>query len=307
LGELPPGDIEIAVAWSSLNYKDALAATGHPGIAGRFPHVPGIDAAGWITSSTDPRFLVGHSVIVTGYELGAGRWGGWSELVRVPADWVVPLPTGLTLREAMILGTAGFTAAQCVRELLRNEVLASSGAVIVTGATGGVGCLAVKLLAKLGYEVVAATRKKNAHEWLRQLGAKQVIDSAELIDDGKKPLLTAKWSGAVDTVGAETLAHIIRSTVPNGCVAACGLVGGSSLPVTVYPFILRGVRLAGVSSSLCPMPARLDIWNRLSSAWKLDGLDGLSTEVSLSDLRPKLSEILNGQVRGRVLVRVSGD
>jgi putative YhdH/YhfP family quinone oxidoreductase len=307
LHELPDGEVDIDVAWSSLNYKDALAATGHTGVAGKLPHVPGIDAAGNVVASKDSAWQPGQPVLVTGYELGAGRWGGWAERIRVPQDWVVPLPSGISMRQAMTLGTAGFTAAQCVRELIRNEVGPQSGPIIVTGSTGGVGCLAVKLLTKLGYQVVAATRKTDSHDWLRTLGAQRVIDSAELSDDLQKPLLSSKWAGAVDTVGGAVLSGLIRSTIPNGCVSACGLVGGNVLSLTVYPFILRGVRLAGVSSSLCPMPARLDIWNKLAGPWRLDELESLATVVNLRQLKVKVHEILEGRIRGRVIVSIRGE
>ena len=303
--DLPLGDVEIAVAYSSLNYKDALAATGHPGVARKLPHVPGIDAAGTVLQSSHSRFVSGQPVIVTGYELGAGHWGGWSERIRVPAEWVVPLPDSMTLRTAMIYGTAGFTAAQCVRELIRNEVSPDCGDVVVTGATGGVGCLAVAILSKLGYRVTASTGKIDASDWLRDLGAVAVVGRDDILNDPKRPLSSVRFQGGVDTVGGETLASVLRSVDVNGCVAACGLVGGVDLPTTVYPFILRGVRLAGITSSLCPMNQRLDIWNKLSSDWAIENIEELATEISLDELPVHVETILAGKTQGRVLVSVS--
>ncbi len=306
LSNLPEGDVLIRVAWSSLNYKDALAATGHAGVARTFPHVPGIDAAGVIDQSSVASLKPGDEVIVTGYELGAGRWGGWSEYIRVPADWVVPCPAGLTLREAMVLGTAGFTAAQCVRAL-RLHTVTSEGPIVVTGATGGVGSLAVQLLGQLGYEVVAVTGKLSAHQWLRELGAARVVSREQLTDDGDsaRPLCSARWAGAVDTVGGPVLSLLLRSTRVNGCVAACGMVGGSDLPMTVYPFILRGVTLAGITSANCPRAARLDIWNQLAGPWKLNTLDSLATEANLGNLPSFVQQILESRIRGRVIVNLT--
>lgn len=303
--DLPPGDVEIVVKYSSLNYKDALAATGHPGVVKNLPHVPGIDAVGNVLCSSDDRFAVGQAVIVTGYELGAGQWGGWSERIRVPAEWVVPLPNGLDMRTAMAYGTAGFTAAQSVRELIRNDVLPDGGAVVVTGATGGVGSLAVAILAKLGYRVTASTGKPDASEWLRSLGATDVVGRDDVLNDSKRPLSSVRFQGGIDTVGGATLASVLRSVDVNGCVAACGLVGGIELPVTVYPFILRGVRLAGITSSLCPMNHRIDIWDKLSNEWSIDDMESITTEITLAELPGQIEKILSGMIQGRILVAVS--
>lgn len=302
LRELPAGEVTIAVQWSSLNYKDALAATGNPGVAPNLPHVPGIDAAGVVEVGTD-RFPAGTNVIVTGHDLGGKHWGGWAERIRVPEDWVVSLPNGLTLREAMIIGTAGFTAAQCVRELLRNEVPPNDKPVLVTGATGGVGSLTVKLLSQLGYRVTAMTGKQEAHEWLRSLGASEVASRDVLDTVASRPLLPVRFSGGVDTVGGPALKSLLKSVDVNGCVAACGMVGGSELNMSVFPFILRGVRLAGITSALCPMDERLRIWERLAGPWKLRDLDCVATEVSLDDLPPQIDRILGGKIRGRVVVK----
>ena len=304
--DLPAGDVLVRVAFSSLNYKDALAAQAHPGVVRKLPHVPGIDAAGTVAESGDSRFKAGDQVVITGYELGAGQWGGWAELVRVPADWIVPLPAGLSLEEAMILGTAGFTAAQCVQAIQLNEVNPSSGEIVVTGSTGGVGCLAVKMLAKLGYTVVAVTGKPQLESRLKQWGATRVIGRGEVNNSSDKPLLGARWAGAVDTVGGSTLTTLIRETMPYGVVAACGLVGGIDLPLTVHPFILRGVTLAGIGSAMLRSDRRLEIWRKLSSDWRLDDLESLATTIGLSQLEEHVQRILRGEITGRTVVALPG-
>jgi putative YhdH/YhfP family quinone oxidoreductase len=300
--DLPPGEVLVRVQFSSLNYKDALAAQAHPGVVRKLPHVPGIDAAGTVAESTDPRYKPGDAVVITGYELGAGQWGGWAQYVRVPADWVVPLPAGLSLQETMILGTAGFTAAQCVQAIQLNGVTPADGEIVVTGSTGGVGCLAVKILAKLGYKVVAVTGKPQLEPRLKEWGASRIISRSDVLNTTDRPMLAAKWAGAVDTVGGDTLTTIIRETKPYGVVSACGLVGGANLPLTVHPFILRGVTLAGIGSSLLPYDRRLEIWNKLSGPWRLDGLQSLATTVKLPQLEDQIQRILRGDVVGRTLV-----
>lgn len=303
--QLPVGDVLIRVSWSSLNYKDALSAGGHPGVAGPLPHVPGIDAVGEVESSTDDRYQPGDAVLVTGYELGAPAWGGWSEFIRVPADWVVRLPEQLSPRAAMILGTAGFTAAQCVGELQTNGVQPGDGPVLVTGATGGVGGMAVRLLSKLGYEVHAVSGKASAVERLKKLGAAEVHGRAVLQDNPKRPLLSAKWNGGVDTVGGDMLVALLKSTKIGGCVSACGLVAGDQLGMTVYPFILRGVKLAGVTSSSCPRPAREWIWQQLSGDWQVELPEDWVEEVALADVSAAIERIQRGEIAGRVVVRVA--
>ncbi len=305
LADLPPGDVLVRVHYSSLNYKDALASQAHPGIVRKLPHVPGIDAAGIVVESNSAQVQPGQEVVITGYELGAAQWGGWAEYVRVPADWVVPLPVGLSLKQAMILGTAGFTAAQCVHAIQLNGIAPIDGEIVVTGATGGVGCLAVKLLAKLGYSVVAVTGKPNLHARLIQWGANRVIGRDELLEDNSKPLLGSRWAGAVDAVGGQTLATIIRETKNYGVVAACGLVGGVELPLTVHPFILRGVTLAGIGSGALPHDRRLEIWHKLSDLWRLDGLESLTTTIGLDDLEEYIRRILAGQIVGRTVVAMA--
>jgi acrylyl-CoA reductase (NADPH) len=304
LDELPPGEVLIRVRFSSLNYKDALASQANPAVVRRLPHVPGIDAAGEVVESSNSRFQPGQQVVVTGYELGAGEWGGWSQYVRVPADWVVPLPEGLSLYESMVLGTAGFTAAQCANAIQLNHVPPDAGEVVVTGSTGGVGCLAVLLLAKLGYTVVAVTGKRALENQLRQWGAGRVVDRSEVVKQSDKPLLTGRWASAVDTVGGQTLATLLRETENYGVVAACGLVGGVDLPLTVHPFILRGVTLAGISSVNLPYDRRIEIWRKLSHEWRIEGLERVATTIRLEQLDETIAKILRGEIVGRTVVEL---
>ena len=300
--ELPEDDVLVRVAYSSLNYKDALACQGHPGVVRTFPHVPGIDCAGTVVESGSEAFLPGDEVLVTGYELGAGHWGGFSQYVRMPADWIVSLPPGLSMREAMIYGTAGFTAAQCVTAIVERGIGPAGGPVAVTGATGGVGSLAVAILAKLGYKVAAVTGKADQHELLRRLGASEILSRDDVNDVSDRPLLAARWAAAVDTVGGRSLATVLRSIEHRGCVAACGLVAGADLAVSVYPFILRGVTLAGIDSAKCPRPERLEMWDKLAGPWRVDLLEEIAREATLDELPDRVQQILAGQMVGRTLV-----
>lgn len=305
LDDLPKVDapsVCVAVRWTALNYKDALAATGHPGIVRHFPHVPGIDVVGEVIDSDDPRFRPGQTVIVTGYELGTSRHGGWSQQIRVPADWIVPLPAELSPRDAIILGTAGFTAAQCVQSLQHNGVQPDSGPVVVTGASGGVAGIAIQILSRLGYDVVAVTGKTDQHPRLKGWGAGEVVDRKTFVETSTRPLLSARFAGAVDTVGGTTLETLLRTLSYRGCVAACGLAGGHQLQTTVYPFLLRGITLAGIDSAMCPMSLRLDIWNRLANTWKPTALDDMATEISLDDLPAAVDSMLAGKHSGRSIV-----
>jgi putative YhdH/YhfP family quinone oxidoreductase len=299
---LPEGDVVIEVAYSSLNYKDALACQGHPGVVREFPHVPGIDCAGRVVESAADDYRPGDEVLVTGYELGAGHWGGFAAFVRVPAEWIVRLPGGLSVREAMIYGTAGFTAAQCVTAIVDRGIEPGRGPVVVTGATGGVGSLAVAILAKLGYEVAAVTGKGDHHDWLKQLGARQILGRGDVVDNSDRPLLAARWSAAVDTVGGRPLATILRSMQHHGCVAACGLVAGAELAMSVYPFILRGVTLAGIDSAKCPRRERLEMWQKLAGPWRVENLDAMAEEVTLDELPERVERILTGGIVGRTIV-----
>jgi len=294
--------VSIAVEFSSLNYKDALACQGHRGVVGRLPHVPGIDCAGTVVQSDSSDFRPGDAVLVTGYDLGAARWGGYAGLVRVPAEWLVKLPPGFTPRDAMLYGTAGFTAAQCVMAI-EGRVAPDAGDVVVTGATGGVGVYAVALLAKLGYRVTAITGKPQHEPLLRELGAAEVLGRDAVADDSGKPMLAERWAAAVDTVGGAPLAVIVRSLRYRGVVAACGLVAGTELPLSVYPFLLRGVTLAGIDSAKCPREPRLEVWRRLTGPWRVDLPDELVTTVTLPGLPEAVERILRGGVAGRTLVR----
>jgi len=303
IADLPPGEVLIQVHYSSLNYKDALSATGHPGVTKKFPHIPGIDAAGVVVSSTGSQFQPGDAVIVTGFDQGMNTWGGFAEYVRVPAAWVIPLRESMTLRESMILGTAGLTAGLCIQALQQNGVTPDSGEVLVTGSTGSVGSLAIAILAKLGYTVVAVTGKSAQHNYLKALGATTILAREDLEDRDRKPLLKGRWAGVVDTVGGNILATAIKSTKYGGCVTACGLVAGADLPTTVYPFILRGVRLIGIDSAECPIPLRTTLWQHLAKDWKPVNLEEMATEIQLAQLPEKIAAMLQGENVGRVLVK----
>ncbi len=302
--ELPAGDVLVRVAYSSLNYKDALAATGHPGVSKIFPHVPGVDAAGVVAASETPEFAAGDRVIVTGFDMGANRWGGYAEYIRVPREWIVPLPAGLTLRESMMLGTAGFTAGLCVDALQKHQVSPDRGEVIVTGASGGVGSMAVAILASLNYQVAAVTGKPAAGEYLRSLGAARILAREEVDDPSGRPLLSARWAGGVDTVGGNILSTILRSTRHSGCVAACGLAASNALPITVFPFILRAVTLAGIDAAWGSIPLRHEIWQRLAAAWKPSQLERMSQFIDMAQLPKYVDDILAGRITGRVVVKI---
>lgn len=302
----PAASMWVRVKWSSVNYKDLMAADGNSGIVKKLPHVPGIDSAGEVLEDASGRFSPGDEVLVTGHRLGAPDWGGWSEEICVPAEWAVPRPGDLSLREAMILGTAGFTAAQAFAAFERNEVSPDDGPIVITGATGGVGSLALMLAKRLGYHAIASTGKAEEHAArLKELGAAEVVDRGVFGQEDPKPLGPSAYAGGIDAVGGRTLVNLIRQTKYRGCVAAYGLVGGTDLPLTVYPFLLRGVTLAGVASADCPMPERLRIWDLLAGRWRLDGLDGLAREVSLEQLPAALDEMRNSANLGRFVVRVS--
>jgi len=307
LDELREGEVLFRVAYSSLNYKDALGATGHPGINRVFPNIPGVDAAGIVAQSGVYEHVPGDAVVVTGFDMGTNRWGGWAEYVRVPQEWIVPLPHGMSLRESMILGSAGFTAGLCVGALEKHDVVPESGEVVVTGASGGVGSIAVALLAKLGYRVAAVTGKVGAHDLLRRLGAQEILPREAVDDRSGKALLSGRWAGAVDTVGGNTLATILRATRHGGCVAAVGLAGGNDLPITVYPFILRGVVLAGIDAAWCPLPLRHKTWARLAGPWRLDCLSQISQFIQLDALPARIEAILAGRITGRVVVEICGE
>jgi acrylyl-CoA reductase (NADPH) len=304
IDDLPPGELLIRVQYSSLNYKDALSATGNKGVTRTYPHTPGIDAAGIVVQSTSPDFQVEHPVIVTGYDLGMNTPGGFGQYIRVPAQWAVPCPPGLTLYESMAFGTAGFTAAIGIHKLRQNDITPDSGPVLVTGATGGVGSVAVAILAKLGYRVAAVSGKPESKPLLTDLGAGEILTRQEAVDTSGRPMVKARWAGVVDTVGGEILATAIRSARYGGVVTCCGLVAGVDLPITVFPFILRGVSLLGVDSVNFPADTRRTLWQHLAGDWKIDNLERLTTELALSGLDDRIDRILKGGLTGRTVVRL---
>ena len=299
--DLPAGELLIEVKYSSLNYKDALSASGNKGVTRKYPHTPGIDAAGVVVTSSTSQFGAGDQVIVTGFDLGMNTAGGFGQYISVPASWAVKMPQGMTLKESMAYGTAGLTAALCVMRLMAFGLTKDSGEVLVTGATGGVGSVAVGILAKLGFNVVAATGKTDKKDFLTQLGAKAIISRDEANDTSGRPLQKGRWAGVVDAVGGNILATAIKSAKYGGLVAACGNAMSADLAVSVYPFILRGVSLLGVDSVEVPMNTRLRTWQKLAQDWKLD-VSGFVSECALEELSPKIDLVLKGGIRGRVVV-----
>jgi acrylyl-CoA reductase (NADPH) len=302
--DLPEGELLLRIEYSSINYKDALALSPTGGIVRSYPHVPGIDLAGVVESSASPLFRPGDRVLVTGYELGVSHYGGYAEYARIPAAWAVPIPDGLTSREAMAIGTAGLTAALSIQALQDNGVKPGDGPVLVTGATGGVGSMAVSILSRLGYEVTASTGKQEKHNQLITLGASQVISRSELLPEKVRPLDKQLWSGAVDCVGGASLPYILSTTRYGGTVAASGLTGGAGWAATVYPFILRGVRLIGIDSVYAPMELRQLLWGRLASEWKPNALQDLTREITLEQVPETAAQLLEGRSAGRTIVRV---
>jgi acrylyl-CoA reductase (NADPH) len=305
LEDIPAGDVVMKVAYSSVNYKDGLASIPNGKIVRSYPFIPGIDLAGTVVSSKDHRFSEGDEVIATSYEIGVSHFGGYSEYARIPGDWIVPLPDGLTLREAMVFGTAGFTAALSVHRLEENGLSPEKGKVLVTGATGGVGSVAVAMLAKRGYHVVASTGKESEHEFLMEIGASEVISREELIGEKIKPLDKQLFAGAVDPVGGKTLSAILSKLDYNGSAAVSGLTGGTDVATTVFPFILRGINLLGIDSVYCPMETRKLLWQRMATDLKPEGLlETIQNEVTLEELPNVLSAILKGENRGRTIVKI---
>jgi putative YhdH/YhfP family quinone oxidoreductase len=305
ISELPEGDVVVQVQYSSLNYKDVLSATGNRGVTRNYPHTPGIDAAGIVADSTHKEFNAGDKVIVTSYDLGMNTSGGFGQYIRVPAGWVVPLPEGLTIRESMVYGTAGFTAALSVWQMITNEVSPEDGDILVSGATGGVGSIAVSILSKLGYSVTAVNGVVDETDYLIQIGAKEVISIDEATDKSGRPMLKSRWAGSIDTVGGEILTTTIKSTNFGGTVTSCGNVASPDLPLTVYPFILRGVKLIGIDSQNCPMRVRKKIWEKIASEWKIEWLKTLTTEASFDELDSKIDLMLNGKHIGRTIIKMT--
>ena len=304
INDLPDYDTLIKVSYSSLNYKDALSASGNKGVTKVYPHTPGIDAAGIVVESKNPNLKSGTEVIVTGYDFGMNTSGGYQEYIKVPSEWVIPLPKNMTLKESMIYGTAGLTAAISVYKLVvKGEVKPEDGEILVTGATGGVGSIAVKILSNLGYNVVGVTGKVEENDFLLNLGAKRVIKRSE-VDDTFRPMLKGVYAGAIDTVGGNILSTAIKSLKYNGVITTCGNVAGASFKSSVYPFIIRGVTLYGVDSVQISSSEREILWNKLSTEWKIEDLEKLYTEVMLEELNEKIELVLKAKNKGRVVVKL---
>ena len=301
--ELPEGDLLISVKYSSLNFKDGLSATGNPRVTSSYPNTPGIDASGIVLDSSHPNFKAGDEVIVIGFDLGMGTSGGFAERIRIPANWAVKCPPGLTLHSSMVIGTAGFTAAECVQKLEHSGMTNKSGPVMVTGATGGVGSVAVKLLSLLGYEVTAVTGKKDKIDWLINLGATSVISREEALEGTTKPILAEKWGGVVDTVGGDILFNGIKSLRYGCSLAACGLVASPSFNGSVLPFILRNVNLLGIDSVQLPIQEKEVIWKKLGDEWLLD-LSELEEVLTLDDISGAIDRILAGEMIGRGVIHL---
>lgn len=300
--DLPDHDVLVRVHYSSLNYKDALSASGNRGITKNYPHTPGVDAAGIVENSCDSRFNPGDKVIVTSYDLGMNTPGGFGEYIRVPGDWIVPLPDGLSLKESMMIGTSGLTAAIGLEKIISQRIQANEGSVLVTGATGGVGSFAVALLSHLDFKVIAVTGKPDQKEWLLNIGAADVISRKDVTAVPGKPLLSSRWVAAIDTVGGTMLDAVIRQTAHNGVVTCCGNILGHQLETSIYPFILRGVSLMGIDSGIALMGDRKRIWNRLAAEWKLPALNALTTTCTPQELPGEIHKMLNGKQTGKKVV-----
>lgn len=303
LSDLMEGDVVVAVSHSTVNYKDGLVLTGRSPVVRKFPMIPGIDLAGTVETSSHPNFKPGDKVLLNGYGLSETHYGGYSEYARVKGDWLVPLPNAFTPAQAMAIGTAGYTAMLCVLALEDAHVMPANGPVVVTGASGGVGSVAIAILAKLGYSVIASTGRPEEEAYLKSLGASEIIPRTELSGD-PRPLAKERWAGAVDTVGSRTLANVIAATKYGGAVAACGLAGGLDLPTSVAPFILRGVSLLGIDSVQLPMPRRLEAWERLASDLDMKKLESMTHTIKLAGVRKAAEDILAGKVRGRLVVEI---
>ena len=301
--DLPAGEVLIQVHYSSLNYKDALSSSGNRGVTRHYPHTPGIDASGIVAASTDPDFKAGDPVVVTSYDLGMSIDGGFGEYIRVPAKWILPLPEGLSLQETMIYGTAGFTAAQSFWELKSAGCKPENGLVLVTGAAGGVGSIAVRLLLNSGYEVAATSGHDTEKALLKELGVQQILDREEMVDLGNRPLLKPQWNGVIDNVGGIPLATALKTTKPGGVITTCGNVAGAELSTTVFPFILRGLRLIGIDSQNCPYALRKQLWQHLATDWKLPNLKVGLKEVSMEGILNEIELMLRSEVKGRVVLR----
>ncbi|EDM33892.1 Alcohol dehydrogenase [Pedobacter sp. BAL39] len=304
IDDLPSGEVLIRVHYSSLNYKDALSATGNKGITRQYPHTPGIDAAGIIERSANAQWKEGQQVIVTGFDLGMNTSGGFAEYIQIPAKWLVSLPENMTLRESMIYGTAGFTAGLSVSALLNGGVKPEDGAIAVSGSTGGVGSLAIGILHRLGYQVAAISSKSESSDFLTNIGATEIIPRAEMENFPERAMLKTRFAGAIDTVGGTVLATLLKTVHYGATVTACGMVNGGNIPATVFPFIIRGIQLAGIDSVEYPLEKRTPIWQKLANEWKPQDLEIFATETGLEDLPQKISDMLQGNAQGRSLVKL---
>ena len=302
---LPDGDVLIDVSHSTLNYKDGLVLNGLGGLVRDYPHIPGVDLAGHVAESSHPDYEAGDAVVSTGWHVGERHWGGYAEKARLRGDWLVKLPEGLSARQAMAIGTAGFTSMLAVMALEEHGATPEGGPILVTGGAGGVGSVAIAILAKLGYEVTASTGRASSHDYLKDLGASEIIERSLLSDGPNRPLDKATWAGCIDAVGSTTLATAISQMKHGGAIAAVGLAGGNDLNTTVIPFLLRGVKLLGIDSVLCPKPRREAAWQRLASDLPLDKLEAMISTASLEELPGLGSDILKGQVKGRVVVELN--
>jgi acrylyl-CoA reductase (NADPH) len=302
LTDLPDHEVLIRVHYAALNYKDALSASGNKGVTRKFPHTPGIDASGVVEESKNPSFKPGDEVIVTSYDLGMNTDGGFAEYIRVPAEWILPKPEKLSLAESMIIGTAGLTAGIGLHKMEKMGQNPAKGDILVTGASGGVGSLGVSIFAKARYSVLAATGKKESHDFLKSIGAREIVNREEIDDDSGRPLLKPKWAGALDTVGGNILATALKGCKKEGSVAACGLVASPKLPTTVFPFILNGINLLGIDSAEYDVEERMKVWNKLAGEWKPDHLEQIARYISLNELKGSIASMLAGKTSGRIIV-----
>jgi acrylyl-CoA reductase (NADPH) len=303
--QLPEGDVTVDVSYSTLNYKDALAITGKGPVVRTFPMVPGIDFVGTVAASTNPDFKPGDKVILNGWGVGEQHWGGLAQKARVKGEWLIHLPDSITERQAMAIGTGGYTAMLCVLALERFGITPNDGPILVTGANGGVGSVSIALLSKLGYQVVAATGRTSESDYLKKLGATEIIDRAQLSEPGK-PLQKERWAGAIDSVGSHTLANVCAGTMSDGAVAACGMAQGLNLPASVAPFILRGVALLGINSVTRPRNERVAAWNRLATDLDANAIEAISKEINLGQAISAANDLIDGKVRGRLIVNTQG-
>ena len=301
---LPAGNVTVAIEYSTVNYKDGLIVSGLGGLVKTYPHVPGVDFAGVVTHSAHPDYRAGDQVVLTGWRVGEAQWGGLAQKAVVNGDWLVPLPAGLGTREAMAIGTAGFTAMLGLMALEEHGLTPASGEVLITGASGGVGSVAIAIMAHRGFQVVASSGRAESHDYLKALGATTVVDRSLFAEPAKRPLESERWAGCIDSVGGNTLSRVLAQTARAGSVAAVGLAGGSKLELTVIPFLLRGVNLLGIDSVMCPRPRRIEAWRRLAEDLPLERLHAMSVEARLGDVPRIAADILKGQVRGRIVVDV---